>query len=494
MTDDALFVNKNIERVLVAEKVDVRLRIGEDGKIEGAFFQKSLHRGRIVGRNGEEYHVFAGKIFAQSIQMRHFGHTGRAAGKPEIDQGGLAFEVAPTQQLAVKVAQFKVGKLLPHKFGIVFGRFHHRGRRLPAGGETKQEEATEYQLYFHNYFFGLQTIGYKLQAKSPSHFLKIPRQRYPKIPTFTPHNQPKYMAQLRTNHSQSGSASGTIVRVGLFAAILSAMFYLFNLFSGKGNADSPETPAADNRPKSELPDFLPRSSTRQIIDHQYFWLSYDEEHEQAEWTAHILSKENLEKPWVDRQDDFRPDDKIKTGSATPNDYRNSGYDRGHLVPAADMAHDAEAMRATFVMSNMSPQARNFNNGVWRELEELTRNWAKRNGKLYVITGPVLSMPVKGTIGENEVSIPAAFFKVLLDADSSNPKAIAFLVPNEISFDPLTKYVVSVDEVEKRTGLDFFPDLLDEDTEKQLESRFNVDLWEFSKQKFQQRVNAWNKQQ
>ncbi|HRF42296.1 MAG TPA: DNA/RNA non-specific endonuclease, partial [Saprospiraceae bacterium] len=109
-------------------------------------------------------------------------------------------------------------------------------------------------------------------------------------------------------------------------------------------------------------------------------------------------------------------------------------------------------------------------------------------------GPVLSMPVKGTIGENEVSIPAAFFKVLLDADSSNPKAIAFLVPNEISFDPLTKYVVSVDEVEKRTGLDFFPDLLDEDTEKQLESRFNVDLWEFSKQKFQQRVNAWNKQQ
>ncbi len=81
-------------------------------------------------------------------------------------------------------------------------------------------------------------------------------------------------------------------------------------------------------------------------------------------------------PWVDRQGDFRPDDKVKTGSATPADYRSSGYDRGHLVPAADMAFSAEAMSATFVMSNISPQARNFNNGVWRELEELTRSWAK----------------------------------------------------------------------------------------------------------------------
>jgi len=302
------------------------------------------------------------------------------------------------------------------------------------------------------------------------------------------------MAQFRTNHSQSGSATGTVVRVGLFAAILSAMFYVFSLFSGKSITDAPDAPVADNRPTSELPDFLPRSSTRQIIDHQYFWLSYDEEHEQAEWTAHVLTKEQLEMPWVERQGDFRPDNKVKTGSATPNDYRNSGYDRGHLVPAADMAHSAEAMRATFVMSNMSPQARNFNNGIWRELEELTRNWAKRSGKLYVVTGPVLSMTPKGTIGENGVSIPAAFFKVLLDAESAHPKAIAFIIPNEISFDPLTKYVVSVDEVEKLTGLDFFPDLLNEADEKQLESRFNVDLWEFSKQKFQQRVNGWNKQQ
>jgi endonuclease G, mitochondrial len=302
------------------------------------------------------------------------------------------------------------------------------------------------------------------------------------------------MAQFRTNHAKSGGPSGNIIKMGLFAAILSGMFLVFNFFTGKGDADTPaQTGAGDARSNAERPDFLPLSSTGQVIDHQYFWLSYDEEHEQAEWVAYVLTKEQLDMPWVERQGDFRPDAKVKTSSATPNDYRNSGYDRGHLVPAADMAWDADAMRSTFVMSNISPQARNFNNGIWRELEELTRSWAKTCKKLYVVSGPVLSQPPKGTIGANEVSIPTAFYKVVLDAESSNPKAIGFIIPNEISFEPLTKFAVSVDEVERVTGLNFFANLLDKDTEMKLESRYNIDLWQFSKQKFQQRIDDWNKQ-
>lgn len=299
------------------------------------------------------------------------------------------------------------------------------------------------------------------------------------------------MAQFRTNHSQSGAATGTFVKVGLFAGILSVMFFLFNFFSG--NKDVQPEQAAEHS-DFPLPDFLPLSSTGQVIDHKYFWLSYDEEHEQAEWVAHVLTKEKLDMPWVDRQGDFLPDDKIKTGSATPADYRNSGYDRGHLAPAADMAWDAEAMRSTFVMSNMSPQARNFNNGIWRELEELTRTWAKSCKKLYVVSGPVLSLPPKDVIGPNQVSVPSAFYKVLLDLESPNPKAIGFIIPNEVSFEPLTKYAVSVREVEKATGLVFFPDLIEKDAEERLKGRFNIDLWHFSKQKFQQRIDAWNKQQ
>lgn len=303
------------------------------------------------------------------------------------------------------------------------------------------------------------------------------------------------MAQFRTNHAKSGGASGNIIKMGLFAAILSGMVLIFNFFSGNKGASDNSAPstAGDTRTNTDLPDFLPLSSTGQVIDHQYFWLSYDEEHEQAEWVAYVLTKEQLDMPWVERQGDFRPDTKVKTGSATPNDYRNSGYDRGHLAPAADMAWDAEAMRSTFVMSNISPQARNFNNGVWRELEELTRTWAKSAKKLYVVSGPVLSQQPKGVIGPNEVSVPAAFYKVVLDAESANPKAIGFIIPNEISFEPLTKFAVSVDEVERVTGLNFFANLLDKDTEIKLEGRYNIDLWQFSKQKFQQRIDAWNKQ-
>ncbi|GJM32685.1 MAG: endonuclease [Saprospiraceae bacterium] len=279
------------------------------------------------------------------------------------------------------------------------------------------------------------------------------------------------------------------IKVGVFGAIISGLFFVFNQFTGTTNTSEPE------ETEQYLPTahYLPTSSTGQIVKHEYYTLSYSEEHEQAEWTAHILTKENLDKEWQKREDNFRPDDKVKTGSSTPNDYRGSGYDRGHLVPSADMAFDQEAMKETFLMSNISPQSSNFNKGVWRELEELTRNWAKKFGQLYVITGPVLAMETKGTIGDNEVSIPAAYFKVLLDLTEPGLKGIAFVIPNEVTFEPLYKFATSIDAVEGLTGLNFFPELMDEDLETEVEGDFNLDLWEFSKKKFEDRTEKWNQQ-
>ncbi|MEZ5044461.1 MAG: DNA/RNA non-specific endonuclease [Saprospiraceae bacterium] len=303
------------------------------------------------------------------------------------------------------------------------------------------------------------------------------------------------MAKLRTNHQQSSAgASGNIVKVGIFGAIIGGLFFLFNQFSGVGNSgetDSTETPReeVDHRPAA---DFLPTSSTNDIIHHKYYSLSYSEEDEQAEWVAYQLTKQNLEKPWVDRKDVFIPDPKVKSGSATPKDYNGSGYDRGHMVPAADMSFSEEAMAETFYMSNMSPQSRNFNGGIWRELEELTRTWAKKFGSLYVVTGPVLTYEPKGFIGENEVAIPAAYFKVLLDGSKPNAKGIGFILPNEISYEPLYKFAVSIDRVEEISGLDFFPDLLTDEVEAEVEGNFNIDLWPFSKQKFEERIENWNK--
>lgn len=295
------------------------------------------------------------------------------------------------------------------------------------------------------------------------------------------------MAKFQSHHSkQSAAASGMVVKVGIFGALVAGLFFIFNKFTGNDGGE-----VADEYVPLAL--YYPESTSGEIVVHKEFALSYNENHEQAEWTAHELTRENLQKDWADRVDNFLPDKAVSTGSATPDDYRGSGYDRGHLVPAADMAWDAAAMGETFLLSNISPQAGNFNKGIWRELEELTRNWAKKYGHLYVITGPVLSLEPKATIGANEVSVPVAYYKVLLDYKSSNPKSIAFVIPNEVSYDPVFDYCTSIDEVEKLTGLDFFPDLLDEANETLLEANFNKDLWPFNKKKYEIRINSWNKQ-
>lgn len=300
------------------------------------------------------------------------------------------------------------------------------------------------------------------------------------------------MAKLRTNHSK-GSGGGTVVRVGLFAAILSALIYLFNQFVGNTSA----MPATEQDTFTEEIDvaafrqMIPNSTTGEVILNPYYALSYSEAHEQAEWVAYKLTAERLNMPWVKRSDNFFPDKQVKNGSSEPNDYKNSGYDRGHLVPAADMAFSEEAMAATFLMSNISPQSGNFNKGIWRELEELTRDWAKKDKELYVVTGPVLAQAAKGTIGENQVAVPASYFKVLLDYTEPQLKAIGFILPNEVSYEPLHKLAVSVDEVEAATGLDFFGNLLSEDEEKTIEATVNIDLWTFNKQKFELRKRSWN---
>lgn len=302
------------------------------------------------------------------------------------------------------------------------------------------------------------------------------------------------MAKFKMNHTResAGKSTGTMVKVGLFGAIITALFFFFNKFTGGANKETtiPREEPADTYTEEY---YLPTASG-QVVKHRFYSLSYIEDHEQAEWVAYTLTRDNLKKEWVERQDNFLPDPKVRTGSATPNDYRNSGYDRGHLVPAADMAFDEDAMMETFFMSNISPQAKNFNKGIWRELEELTRSWAEKNVKLFIVTGPVLTEPVKGKIGANEVSIPTAYYKILLDLNEPEKKAIAFVVPNEVSYEPLYKYAKSVDEVEQLTGIDFFPELMPKELEQELEARHNLDLWEFNKKKFETRTQKWNVQE
>lgn len=222
--------------------------------------------------------------------------------------------------------------------------------------------------------------------------------------------------------------------------------------------------------------FLPTSTTDQIIHHQNYSLSYSEPHEQAEWVAYELkaahlSYTNHKRPY------FEIDKSVKTGAAHWRNYKKSGYDRGHLCPAGDRRFTKEAHDETFLTSNVSPQEHEFNAGVWNRLEQKVRYWARKNDGIFVVTGGVLKNGLK-TIGEEDVSVPNQFYKVILDNTKGNIKVLAFLMDHKDSDLPLYKFVVSVDEVEKLTGIDFFPKLEDS-VENRLEASSSYKSWSFN---------------
>lgn len=175
----------------------------------------------------------------------------------------------------------------------------------------------------------------------------------------------------------------------------------------------------------------------------------------------------------ERSGEFMPDPGVKS-CPTPADYAGSGTDRGHLVPAADLKWNEEAMRQSFLLTNVCPMHKALNEGGWTKLEEKVREWTARDSALLVFTGPVVSEG-DTTLASGRVTVPSAYYKVILAPCVRPKRAIAFIYPNGHSGGRLQKYAVSVDEVERRTGLDFFPTLPD-DEQQRLESALNLDAW------------------
>ncbi len=213
-----------------------------------------------------------------------------------------------------------------------------------------------------------------------------------------------------------------------------------------------------------------------IIEHYAYALSYNEKHEQADWVAYELTKEEALSKKYDRTDDFRPDPEVSSKSAELSDYKptQNMYARGHLAPAADFRWSEQAMSESFFMSNISPQVHAFNDGKWKYLEMQVRHWAEIYEGVFVVTGPVLKNDLP-TIGANKVSVPEMFYKVILDLDGE--KGIGFLMPNKDIKDSFKNYAVSIDVVETATGLDFFP-ALDDKKEDKIEAVLNMAAWEF----------------
>lgn len=221
----------------------------------------------------------------------------------------------------------------------------------------------------------------------------------------------------------------------------------------------------------ELPAY-----TGKIIQKENYTLKYNEKFEQAEWVAYELTSDEVLGN-TKRKDSFKADTGISTGSASLKDYKGSGYDRGHLAPAADMKMSSGSMRESFFMSNMSPQLPGFNRGIWAKLESYVRTWAFDNESIYVVTGPVLTKDTYPTIGDNEVAIPEYYYKVIIDYTGVEVKGIGFILPNSKGSKPLQEYAVTINDVEEFTGIDFYPALPDT-IEESLESAVNTSLWSF----------------
>jgi endonuclease G len=205
-----------------------------------------------------------------------------------------------------------------------------------------------------------------------------------------------------------------------------------------------------------------------LVENPFYSLDFNTEHKQPNWVCYALTMANITGD-TPRSSTFRNCRQGEVASATTGDYKGSGYDRGHLCPAADMKQSREAMTATFQMWNMSPQEPSFNQGRWARLEDLTRSYVETpTDTLFVVTGPVF-LNNKGSIGQSKVTVPGFYYKALY---SPRRGGIGFLMPNrKIDNKSLEEWQVSIDLIESLTGIDFFrqlPDKREDEIESQTE--------------------------
>lgn len=220
-------------------------------------------------------------------------------------------------------------------------------------------------------------------------------------------------------------------------------------------------------------EFRVISAADLLLQKQGFSLGYSDKYRQPIWVPYTLTTEQLQGKQVRRKNRFRPDSAIKKRPVQPKDYVRSGYNKGHLAPAADMTYSLPSMENSFLMTNISPQIPGCNRGIWKRIENQVRRWALNEGKLYIITGPIF--PKKPPVmGKAAIAVPEAFYKVILDL-TPPMKMIGFIVPNKTSKCRIASFAASVDEVERITGYDFFSEL-DDELENSLEKTCDINIW------------------
>lgn len=237
-------------------------------------------------------------------------------------------------------------------------------------------------------------------------------------------------------------------------------------FIGKASEERTENRGSVTASKLEIPVSVQKRDEIRLV-RTAFTISYNNFYKTPNWVAWELTRQETEGN-EERKTKFLPDPDLPKPRVEHSDYTHSGYDRGHMAPAADMKWSEQAMQESFYMSNICPQNQKLNRDDWGDLEEMCRNWAKKYGRIYIACGPIYDQSTPKRIGQHKVAVPDRFFKVVLIYNRKNPIAMGFLFNNKAGHNKLEKYMVPVDSVETITGLDFFSRLPD-DIENRIEA-------------------------
>ena len=276
-------------------------------------------------------------------------------------------------------------------------------------------------------------------------------------------------------------AGGGLKGFILLAAIIIGALYLYQndgkIFSSETIRTLTDKASVTENTKAKAPDGryslqleIPKTIRQRdetIITHTGYTVSYNHHYKTPNWVAWELTRQETTGE-EGRTNQFLPDPSLPEPRVETSDYTHSGYDRGHMAPAADMKWSKQAMKESFYMSNICPQNRKLNRDDWGDLEEKCREWAKKYGRVYIACGPIYDKASPKRIGKHQVAVPDRFFKVVLIYNRKAPIAMGFLFENKAHHQNLKNYMVKVDQVEEETGLDFFSKLPD-DVENRIES-------------------------
>tara|TARA_B110000238_G_scaffold173562_1_gene192734 strand:+ start:90 stop:866 length:777 start_codon:yes stop_codon:yes gene_type:complete len=242
--------------------------------------------------------------------------------------------------------------------------------------------------------------------------------------------------------------------------IIILLFFLPNLVFGQTESWWHEPSSDYGIDLHNYEKYMPTSSCGEILNYSYFSVSFCEEYKLSEWTIHYLTPDRLTYSSSRKGIEFRKDPRLNGRDNSKLDFYKSGYDRGHMVPAADMAFDKTRLTETFFLTNITPQTAGFNRGGWKVLEERIRDWVVEFDTVAIITGFVKGDNPDNLLGyAGSVPVPKYFYKIFIDIQRK--RSIAFLMPNEKITKDIIEYVVPIDYLEKITGLDFFYKLPDD---------------------------------